>query len=718
MANGKGLILDKILREKPLKRLLLGRRQKPDDDVSTDDPIPQLSIVANSVVARCCSRILHFSTDNLQESFVTEFPDCNKLSNTYARDLLEYCCFRALHMAIESPDYLSNKEFRKLTFDMMLAWEYPGATNESLPKAMDSCDNLEDDNDDNYGGEKEKEGEEDCGASARVDYKKTVGLSAFARIAPACPVIADSITVHNLFDALTCSTSGQMCFFTYKKYLKSLQKEIKYTKSVMASVIPSSLHLCEGEIILDVDGIVLAQPVILHIGKSSRPGRLTLTTHALYFEPLGVGYDKAVKYDLATDLQQVVKGELSGPLGARFFDRAVMYKSISLAEPIFIGFPEFKGHSRRDYWLELVREVLQVHKFIRKYNLNEIQQMECLSKAILCIFRYRALKEAFHIFPLRFKSILAFNLAQKLPKGDRVLEALYAHLELHNRTQSLVKSSSNKDHDAHSLPFSLYAVSKMGFMLITEGCTEKKYLPVGDVCVGSTSPLYATVKESCSHSEIAEAAQATENQVKVENINTNLALMKELLFPVLESMKLLKVLATWEDPFKSTVFLVFNLYLIYRGWIRYIFSCALLSLALCMIWHTLCSKWEPLEAFRITPLPSTNAVELILLLRDAASHIETIVHEGNVVLLKLRALIFAAVPEVTEKIAFSLIAVAILVAFLPFEHLVVFSVVEAFTREMPLRKDSSEKFNRRLREWWAQIPAAPIEVVGHRKKVK
>ena len=41
-------------------------------------------------------------------------------------------------------------------------------------------------------------------------------------------------------------------------------------------------------------------------------------------------YDKAVKYDLATDLKQVIKPELTGPLGARVFDKAVMYKSTSM----------------------------------------------------------------------------------------------------------------------------------------------------------------------------------------------------------------------------------------------------------------------------------------------------------------------------------------------------------------------------------------------------
>lgn len=61
------------------------------------------------------------------------------------------------------------------------------------------------------------------------------------------------------------------------------------------------------------------------------PGRLTLTNTALYFESLGVGlYDKAVRYDLATDMKQVIKPELTGPLGARLFDKAIMYKSTSV----------------------------------------------------------------------------------------------------------------------------------------------------------------------------------------------------------------------------------------------------------------------------------------------------------------------------------------------------------------------------------------------------
>lgn len=56
-----------------------------------------------------------------------------------------------------------------------------------------------------------------------------------------------------------------------------------------------------------------------------------MTNYALYFGSLGMGsYDKAVRYDLATDLKQLIKPELTGPLGARLFDKAVMYNSSSV----------------------------------------------------------------------------------------------------------------------------------------------------------------------------------------------------------------------------------------------------------------------------------------------------------------------------------------------------------------------------------------------------
>jgi hypothetical protein len=58
----------------------------------------------------------------------------------------------------------------------------------------------------------------------QVDDKKTVGREAFARIAPVCAAVADIITVHNLFDALTSSSGHRLHFLVYDKYIRSLDK--------------------------------------------------------------------------------------------------------------------------------------------------------------------------------------------------------------------------------------------------------------------------------------------------------------------------------------------------------------------------------------------------------------------------------------------------------------------------------------------------------------
>ncbi|XVE92988.1 hypothetical protein REPUB_Repub01dG0151100 [Reevesia pubescens] len=55
--------------------------------------------------------------------------------------------------------------------------------------------------------------------AVQVDDKKTVGREAFARIAPVCAAVADIITVHILFDALTSSSGHRLLFLVYAKYL-------------------------------------------------------------------------------------------------------------------------------------------------------------------------------------------------------------------------------------------------------------------------------------------------------------------------------------------------------------------------------------------------------------------------------------------------------------------------------------------------------------------
>ena len=40
-----------------------------------------------------------------------------------------------------------------------------------------------------------------------------------------------------------------------------------------------------------------------------------------------LSYDAPKKMDLSSDLQQAVKPDMTGPMGAKIFDKAIMFKS-------------------------------------------------------------------------------------------------------------------------------------------------------------------------------------------------------------------------------------------------------------------------------------------------------------------------------------------------------------------------------------------------------
>lgn len=59
-----------------------------------------------------------------------------KAASHYARNLIEYCCFRTIELSSQVAGHLSDKSFRRLTFDMMLAWDSPSvATPPASPQA-------------------------------------------------------------------------------------------------------------------------------------------------------------------------------------------------------------------------------------------------------------------------------------------------------------------------------------------------------------------------------------------------------------------------------------------------------------------------------------------------------------------------------------------------------------------------------------------------------
>ncbi|XP_031375157.1 uncharacterized protein LOC116189581 isoform X2 [Punica granatum] len=494
-------MLEGLVRDSSFK-WLLGSRASFDEEFeemgrspsAQKNWIPELSTVANIVVRRC-SKILEMPTSELQESFNREASDSIKHPSVYARNFLEYCCFRALALSIQASGHLSDKRFRRLTYDMMVAWETPTAANQPV---------------------------------VNMDEDVSVGVEAFSRVAPAVPLIANVVVSENLFEVLTASTGGRLHFFVYDKYITGLERAIKRLKAQTESSLLSASRLSKGEQILEVDGTVTTQPVLEHVGMSTWPGRLILTDHALYFEALRVvSYDKPKRYDLSEDLKQIVKPELTGPWGTRLFDKAVLYKSISLSEPVVVEFPELKGHGRRDYWLAIIREILYAHRFINKFQIKGMERNEALSKAVLGILRVQALQEITSTAPLKCETLLMFNLCDQLPGGDLILEAL-ANMS----SSQLDRTNSPRSVDGsgmHSVS-SLAMVSNLGFVFGGSSSSlsspSEGGLVLGEIAVGQLTSLERAIKESRNSYKKVAVAQATVDGVKVDGIDTNMAVMK------------------------------------------------------------------------------------------------------------------------------------------------------------------------------------------------
>ncbi|KAG7944618.1 hypothetical protein I3843_15G111100 [Carya illinoinensis] len=644
--------------------------------------IPELSPVANLVVRRC-SKVLGVPSSELQECFNAEAADFVKHPSMYARNFLEYCSFRTLSLSIQVTGHLADKKFRRLTYDMMLAWEAPAAASQPL---------------------------------LNVNEDISVGGEAFSRIASAVPIIANVIISENLFEVLTKSTGGRLQFSIYDKYLSGLERAIRKMKNQSESSLLSAVRSARGEKILEVDGTVTTQPVLEHVGMSTWPGRLVLTDHALYFEALHImSYNKAKRYDLADDLKQVVKPEMTGPWGTRLFDKAVSYKSISLSESVVFEFPELKGHTRRDYWLAIIREILYVHRFINKYQINGVEREEALSKAVLGILRIQAVQDIGLAIPLQCETLLVFNLCDQLPGGDLILESFANMSTLRELDQTNNSKASGGIYSVSALD----VVSNLGFVFGTSSNNPTEAgLVVGEIAVGEMSSLERAVRESKNNYEKVVLAQTTIDGVKVDGIDTNLALMKELLSPMRELGKFLLSLVIWDDPVKSSVFCLVFSYIICRGWLGYTFALMFIFVAVFMVLTQFCGQGMPIDEVKVMAPPGTNTMEQLLAFQNAISQTEGFIQDVNIVLLKIRALLLCISPQASKKLSVALLTTALILAFIPSKYIVLLIFLETFTRYSPPRTSSTERWMRRLREWWFSIPAAPVVLEREKEEKK
>lgn len=83
-----------------------------------------------------------------------------------------------------------------------------------------------------------------------------------------------------------------------------------------------------------------------------------------------------------------------------------------------------------------------------------------------------------------------------------------------------------------------------------------------------------------------------------------------------------------------------------REWLGYAVVMLLLFLAIFMLLTRISNQGKPIDQLKVKVPPSMTRMEQILAVQNAVSQLEELVQDGNIILLKLRALLLAVASQV------------------------------------------------------------------------
>ncbi|GAB2300884.1 hypothetical protein Dimus_034920 [Dionaea muscipula] len=661
--------------------------------------LKHLSTVANDVLCRCTEK-LGTSVDVLVDEFQAVW---NPEKGSYSRKLVEYCCTKALRqMCCRIEESITDGSFSRFAFDMMLALQAPSSTDDE--SYMESVGK---EREDRKLPVKVTEEHEDVPLfysdimPLLVDHGVAVQEDAFLWLVALVPLPGDIVNGRFTFETLTTPTANQLYYPAYDKYLKEIDKCIRHLQKQSP---PKGVELADDEFILHVEGTSNSQRVVRHIGGTSWPGRLTLTNYALYFEASGtMSYEDALKINLSENTEQSVKPAATGPFGAPLFDKAIIYQSAELPEGVILEFPEVASSTRRDHWLSLTKEIILLHQFLKDHKIEaSVEAWEIHARTILGIVRLHAVRELLRMAPPIPKSFLIFTLLDELPKGDYVLEELARSLKQvdcsHPCSASSILRSLNMPHDI-SAKTDLQDDNNDQSRVITQ--QEE-----------SMALLESKVNEAREEAKEIETAKATADRLRDEGISDSALVLLELLSPVKKYLYRFQEVLKWEKPSATVMFIAAALLIAYKEWIGK-------AIAFCLLWavkEMFCArkmrikdKYDKLVVYTGS---DQSTVESIV----SAQHGLIVAHEmlqtTNITILKILSIVTWRAEKHAKLVTAIVLGLGIVLLLIPFKFVIIGVALYTFTMTSSLGKSmTSERSNRRLREWWDSIPIIPVEIV-------
>ncbi|KAG5556243.1 hypothetical protein RHGRI_006747 [Rhododendron griersonianum] len=642
-----------------------------------------LSSIASDLLHRCAQQ-LDTSVDALLEEFEKSW---NPEMGDYSKKLVEFCCSRALsRMCCNVEELINNGVFSRFTFDMMPAWEMPNSEDEESytvgifrvrENTMDRCTYLE---------------EEDSYAIFNMSYFQNmvddgpgVGEDAFVWLGTLVPLPCDVVNGRFTFETLTASTADRLHFPAYDKYLKEINKCMK---NLQNQAKPKGVELADDEFILHVEGTASTQRVVRHIGGTSWPGRLTLTNYALYFEAKAVlSYEDAIKLDLSKNVEQRVKPAATGPFGAPIFDKAIVYESADLQEPVVLEFPEITSSTRRDHWLALIKEVILLHQFLYKYDIKSpTQAWEMHARTILGVIRLHAAREMLAVSPPDPKSFLIFALYDELPKGDYVLEQLAG---------SLKKIDSGQPCSASSILRCMNVSQPVVAITEVEGGVGEGINVSGQV--EDLSSLESAINQVREETKEIEVAKATTEGLKEEGISDSVLVLMELSKQLKNVVPWFQEILTWQRPATTVVVMATSLLVVYNEWVGKALAVFLLWVVAKLIQARKQGTGNKSDKIVICTSSDQTTMENIVSAQHGLRTTREMVQLANISILKIYSILLGKAPKHTDTVIMVSTGLAIILAVVPFKYILMALILYCFTMTSKVGKriekhEYSERF--------------------------
>lgn len=170
--------------------------------------------------------------------------------------------------------------------------------------------------------------------------------------------------------------------------------------------------------------------------------------------------------------------------------------------------------TRRDHWLALIKEILFLHRFLRKFKVDSPSgSWEMHVRTILGIIRLHAAREMLRISPPVPKNFLIFDLLDELPKGDYVVEALAESLKKVDAGHPCSASSILRSLNISPMPVPTEAVKEID---------DNNRIPVQ---TDNVSSLGNAINQAREKAKEIEKAKASVEELKGEGMGNSVQVL-------------------------------------------------------------------------------------------------------------------------------------------------------------------------------------------------